>query len=73
MVDSFSTWSDEPENMAYRSHFYSAIAAPNQDWNFGFVIVLILMACAMILAPDSPEELASICERHNPTIACEVW
>ncbi|MCP4929834.1 MAG: serine protease inhibitor, partial [Gammaproteobacteria bacterium] len=28
---------------------------------------------AMVLAPERPELQASICERHNPVSACQVW
>ena len=33
----------------------------------------LFLIFAFIFAPEKPAELASICERHNPEIACKVW
>ena len=36
-------------------------------------IALLFFAFALFFAPDSPEQRASICQRHNPVAACQVW
>ncbi len=46
-------------------------------WDFGsvspFLVVLSLITFAMICAPERPDYQASICQKHNPVVACEVW
>ena len=36
-------------------------------------MVGVLIASAMLLAPEEPVEQASICQRHNTMEACRVW
>ena len=36
-------------------------------------VAIAFLCCAVVLVPERPEQLASICERHNPEIACQVW
>ena len=40
-------------------------------WSLGVVIASLFFA--ICLAPESPNELASICERHNSEVVCRVW
>ena len=40
---------------------------------FHFVLPLALLTGAMLLAPEQPEQQASICQRHHPVVACQVW
>ena len=42
-------------------------------WSWRIAFALVCLTFAMVLVPESPQKLASICERHNPTIACQVW
>jgi hypothetical protein len=35
------------------------------------VVALVLMAA--LVAPEQPEQLAALCERHNGPAACRVW
>ncbi len=44
-----------------------------QSLNFRFVVPLMLIAFTNVIAPETPHEMASICERHNPEIVCQVW
>ena len=37
------------------------------------LLVGVLLASAMLLAPEEPVEQASICQRHNRVDACRVW
>ncbi len=37
------------------------------------LLALICLFVAIIFAPERPQDLASICERHHPVIACQVW
>ena len=41
--------------------------------NFSFVMILVCITFATVLVPERPNELASICKKHNPAIACQVW
>ncbi|MFL0777199.1 MAG: serine protease inhibitor [Prochlorococcus sp.] len=42
-------------------------------WAVRAVVAVIVLMSAMVLAPERPELQASICERHNPVSACQVW
>ena len=42
-------------------------------WRYSFVIALVSLSLAILLVPEKPNELASICEKHNSVIACSVW
>ena len=41
--------------------------------NFTFVLPFTLIFFAICLAPEQPEQMASICQKHNPVVACQVW
>ncbi len=47
--------------------------ARHDGWNSVFLIALLCISLAILLVPEKPQEMASICERHNPAIACQVW
>ncbi len=38
-----------------------------------FVMLLVFISIGICFAPERPHQLASICEKHNPVIACQVW
>ena len=42
-------------------------------WSWRVVVALTCLTFAMVSAPESPQKLASICERHNPEVVCQVW
>ena len=46
-----------------------------QGWHvpFTWVVPLLLVMTAVLFVPEKPHQLASICERHNPVVACQVW
>ena len=37
------------------------------------MVVGVVLASAMLLAPEQPVDQAAICERHNGAQACRVW
>tara|TARA_B100000965_G_scaffold363104_1_gene345595 strand:+ start:288 stop:536 length:249 start_codon:yes stop_codon:yes gene_type:complete len=37
------------------------------------LIASICFLCCIVLVPEKPTHLASICEKHNSSVACEVW
>lgn len=41
--------------------------------SFSFVVAFLFVGAAIFLAPESPDELASICQKHNSIAACQVW
>ncbi|MCT0218829.1 hypothetical protein KQ304_07420 [Synechococcus sp. CS-1329] len=36
-------------------------------------LVVALVLTAALVAPEQPEQLAALCERHNGPAACRVW
>ena len=42
-------------------------------WAYQFVLPAALLTGAMLVAPEQPEQQASICQRHHPVVACQVW
>ncbi len=37
------------------------------------IMAIICLTFVTIVVPENPEHLASMCERHNPVNACQVW
>ena len=37
------------------------------------VLVAVLLVTAFALAPETPQDQAAICQRHNGPAACRVW
>ncbi len=50
-----------------------SIEDQKNNWRVSFVIVTVGLSFAVFLAPERPDQLASICEKHNPEIVCQVW
>ena len=44
----------------------------NDKW-LRILMPFLLIIFAFCVAPESPNQLASICQRHNSEIACQVW
>lgn len=53
--------------------------ARGRPWSFPHAVaalpllVVALVLAAALVAPEQPEQLAAICERHNGPAACRVW
>ena len=45
----------------------------NHTFKFIFLIPFILISIASVSFPDSPDQLASICEKYHSSTACRVW
>ena len=58
-------WTQYADSRKYQSR--------NNDRCLKVFVPFFLMMFAIVFAPESPQQLASICERHNPEIACRVW
>ena len=41
--------------------------------SFGVVLAAALVTGALLIAPEQPAQLASICEKHHSSAACRVW
>ena len=75
MTDSFLGLSSESFHLQHDQQWLKSKVERRQNWNFTFncVVPLALVMAAAFLGPEKPHQLASICERHNPVIACQVW
>jgi hypothetical protein len=38
-----------------------------------FCLVAVLVAAAMLVAPERPHDQEAICQRHRGEVACRVW
>ena len=64
------------QNSSYTLTRKGTIGLENQKniiFKLRFLMVFVFFTCAICLAPDNPEHLASICQRHNSVNACQVW
>jgi len=43
------------------------------SFSLTFAMGLVCLSVVTILVPEKPDQLASICEKHNSSIACQVW
>lgn len=73
MASSYLHTSTIPEPMLPRRDCSRAAQGQQTGFAFGFVLAAALLTGAMLLAPEQPEQQGSICERHNPVLACQVW
>ncbi len=37
------------------------------------LVASVLVGCVIVFVPESPQQLASICEKHNSVVACQVF
>ena len=47
-----------------------------QKKNQNFIKPLLASICfllCIVVVPEKPANLASICEKYNPSVACQVW
>ena len=47
-----------------------------QKKNHSLIKTLLASVCflfCIVLVPEKPNNLASICEKYNPSAACQVW
>ena len=69
-----SCFSSSRDSRMILSHYLSGRTIQHKkSLNIISFLMIVCMTAAICLAPESPEQLASICERHNPEIACLVW
>ena len=64
------------QNSSYALTQKKSISLENQKkiiCKHRFLIAFVFFTCAICLAPDNPEQLASICQKYNPVEACQVW
>ena len=50
-----------------------AINKPQNRFNVSFAMAFVCLTLITILVPEQPEHLASICQKHNSLVACQVW
>ena len=73
MAASFISSSGDLVNLFPRS-VDSRKSIRKQDHRTLIVLMpFLLMIFAVFLAPERPQQFASICERHNPEIVCRVF
>ena len=58
--------------MPVRQYSSFALEERQSSWKLSFILVFVFLACASLVAPERPDQLASICERHNAVTACRV-
>ncbi len=73
MVDSSLRLSVSSRTIMPRPVVRRSLSDQRSQFNLGLLIALITFAFAVGFVPERPNELASICQKHHPTIACQVW
>ena len=54
------------------NHQRLSIKKKNQNLIKPFIASLFLLCCIFVV-PEKPSNLASICEKYNSSLACQVW
>ena len=49
------------------------IAELQSSFTNSVAMAIVCLTFVTVFVPENPEHLASICEKHNPAIACRVW
>ena len=49
-----------------------SVQKKNQDLIKPLLVSMCFLIC-IVVVPERPSELASICEKYNSSVACEVW
>ncbi len=49
------------------------IAELQRTFNFSCAVAFLCLTLATIFISEKPNQLTSICEKHNSPIACQVW
>ena len=57
----------------FKAPHASSFIEEGKGWQSILILVLISLSFAVFLAPETPQEIASICEKHNSSNACQVW
>ena len=73
MASSYVSASEISVSMLPRRACPRIVQGRQIGWAFHFVLPAALLTGAMLLAPEQPEQQASICQRHHPVVACQVW
>jgi len=50
-----------------------SISELQSTFSITFAMALLCLSVVTILVPEKPDQLASICEKHNSSVACRVW
>ena len=73
MADSFLRGKEDFVTLFPGNEDTGVSQSPENDRSLKLLMPFLIIMFAFFLAPESPQQLASICERHNPEIACRVW
>ncbi len=56
-----------------RKSYKRSLIKNQSGWSVSFVITFFCIIIATICATEKPNQMASICEKYNSEIACQVW
>jgi flagellar biosynthesis protein FlhB len=56
----------------FSNHKRLFVQKKNQDLVKPLLVSMFFLLC-IILVPEKPSNLASICEKYNSSLACQVW
>ena len=73
MAGSFLENSGDFVTFIPRSEDSPLISITENHRSLKVLMPMLLIIFAVFLAPDDPQHFASICESHNPEIACRVF
>ena len=56
----------------FSKHKRLSVHRKNQSLTKSFLVSIFFLLC-MTVVPEKPSNLASICEKYNSSLACQVW
>ena len=54
------------------NHKRSYVQKKNQNWIEPLLASMFFLLC-LIVVPEKPSNVASVCEKYNSSLACQVW
>ena len=73
MTSSFLQLISGPRPMLPRQQLRRPLNLSIPDHNLTLAMLLVAVLVAIAVVPERPQQFASICERHNSAVACQVW
>ena len=73
MVSSALGLSRSPSTILKCQGAYRSTRQSRSCVKLSLAMALLCMSYAIFFVPEKPNQLASICEKHNSVIACQVW
>jgi hypothetical protein len=70
-----ASWSSPPRRRSAKveEHFVCRTVFARTNGTVPLVLAVVLVAVALVVAPEQPHDQEAICQRHSGEAACRVW